>query len=79
MSLNPMDWIAEGMDYILYNFIYRLFYYLEIAFCLALNWLQELMDVFTGASMVTYKTNFGSTQNYLINIFFSNGAISGAS
>ena len=71
------DLIMEGFNYILYNFIYRLFYYLEIVICMAMDWIQELMDVFTGASMVTYKTNFGSTQNYLINIFFSNGAISG--
>lgn len=77
MSLNPMDWIEEGIDYILYNFVYRLFYYLEIAFCMALDWLQELMDVFTGTTKVVYETKFGSQENYLINLFFENGAVSG--
>ncbi|WP_143008448.1 Mbov_0396 family ICE element transmembrane protein [Pseudobutyrivibrio sp. YE44] len=72
-----MDWIEEGWNYILYNFIYRLFYYLEIAICMALDWIQELMDVFTGTTKVIYKTNFGSPENYLINIFFKNGAVSG--
>lgn len=78
LSLNPMDWITEGIDYILYNFIYRIFYLIEIALCMGLSWLQQLMDVFTGSSYVTYDTKFGSEQNYLINIFFSNGAVSGA-
>lgn len=77
MSLNPMDWIEQGFNYFLYNFFYRLFYLLEIAFCKALVWLQELMDVFTGTSMVKYKTTFGSSENYLINLFFQNSAISG--
>lgn len=77
MSLNPMDWIKEGLNYFLYNFVYILLYDLEIAICKALDWLQELMDIFTGTAMVSYKYGVDTDKSYLINIFFRNGAVSG--
>lgn len=78
MSINPIDWIKEGINYILYNFVYTLLYYLEAAVCKALDWMQQLMDVFTGVSKVTYKPEGGTPyEEYLINIFFHNNAISG--
>ena len=78
MSINPIDWIKEGINYILYNFVYTLLYYLEAAVCKALDWMQQLMDVFTGVSKVTYKPEVGEPyEEYLINIFFHNNAISG--
>lgn len=73
MSLNPIDWFMEGLDYFVYNFVYAILYYLEIAICMGIDWVQEIMDIFTGTAMVTY----GKQEDYLINIFFSNGAISG--
>ena len=73
MSINPLDWIKEGINYILYNFVYTLLYYLEAAVCKALDWMQQLMDVFTGVSKVTYKPESGQPyEEYLINIFFHN-------
>ena len=60
-------------NWILYNIIYRLFYYLEIALCMVLSWLEGLFKVFTGQEMV----QIGGDDNYLINIFFQNGTING--
>ncbi len=77
MSLNPMDWIKEGLNYFLYNFVYTLLYYMEIGLCMVIDWIQELMDIFTGIKKVTYTTDVGSPEDYLISIFFSNGAITG--
>jgi len=71
MSLNPIDWFKEGLNYFLYNFVYVLFYYLEIGICMFIDWIQELMDIFSGTAQVS------SSSDYLINIFFSNGAITG--
>ncbi|MBQ3773921.1 MAG: hypothetical protein II833_05990, partial [Pseudobutyrivibrio sp.] len=71
MSLNPIDWFKEGLNYFLYNFVYVLFYYLEIGICMFIDWIQELMDIFSGTAQVSSKSD------YLINIFFSNGAITG--
>jgi len=78
MSFNPLDWIKEGINYILYNFVYTLLYYLEAAICKALDWMQSLMDVFTGVAQVTYTPDGGKPEKaYLIDIFFHNNAITG--
>ena len=60
--------IQEGIDYILYNIIYAVFYYLEIVLCRAIGWMQELFGVFSGIKPATYD----GKDEYLINIFFGN-------
>ena len=68
-----VSWITDGFDYILYNFIYRLFYIIEILFCTGLKWLQSLFDVFVG----TKTARIGQSENFLINIFFGDASIKG--
>ena len=66
-----IDAISEGIDgllqtigdYFLYNFIYKIFYYLEIALCFVLSWLEQIYRVFTGMDDVTYEYKNG--QNIL--------------
>ena len=67
------SWITDGIDYILYNLIYRLFYILEILFCTGLKWLQKLFDVFVGTKTVMY----GKSESFLINVFFGDASIKG--
>ena len=65
------DWIKDGFDYVLYNIIYRLFYWLEILLCLIVNWLQKFFNVFTGLDQVKYKGD----DYFLIDVFFGNKVI----
>ncbi len=63
--------IKEGFEYVIYNTIYRLFYYAEIAFCQILNLMQGLFRAFSGIDRVHY----GNNDDYLVNIFFGNRII----
>ena len=52
--------------------IFKLCYYIEHVLCWAISILTQLFEVFAGLKRVTYS----GKPNYLINIFFSNKAIS---
>ncbi len=75
------DWLMDGIDglmqtigdYFLYNFIFKVFYYLEIALCYVLSWLEEVYKTFTGMSDVTYD----GSQMSLFNVFMQNKAVNG--
>ena len=65
------DAVQSVVDYILYNFVYILFYYLECCFC-KLVWIaDQIYEVFTGAKTVTYD----GKSSFLINVFFQNSTI----
>jgi len=70
------DFLGEGisslLESILKLLVFRLFYYLEKALCWLVGILMELFEVFAGLEPVTYN----GKADYLINIFFSNKAIS---
>ena len=66
------DGISSLLESILKLLVFRLFYYLEKALCWLVGILMELFEVFAGLEPVTYN----GKQSYLINIFFSNKAIS---
>jgi len=70
------DILGEGLssmlEQILNATIFKLFYYLESALCWLIGVLMELFEVFAGLEPVTYN----GQQQYLINFFFANKAIS---
>ena len=66
------DTMSSILESILNATIFRLFYYLERALCWIIELLYQMFEVFAGMIKVTYN---GST-DYLINIFFSNKAVS---
>ena len=66
------DTMSSIIESILNATIFRLFYYLERALCWIIEILYQMFEVFAGLIKVEYN---GST-NYLINIFFSNKAVS---
>ena len=66
------DGITSLLESILKLLVFRLFYYLEKALCWLVGILMELFEVFAGLEPVTYN----GREDYLINIFFSNKAIS---
>ena len=63
-----IDW-----DYILYNIIYRMFYWAEIALCQVIKWMQDLFGVFAGTETVLYDKQVTT----LFDVFLSNTAITG--
>ena len=66
------DGITSLLESILKLLVFRLFYYLEKALCWLVGILMELFEVFAGLEPVTYN----GREDYLINVFFSNKAIS---
>ena len=65
---NAGDSLAEM---ILYNVVFRILYYLAIAFCKLIYILDMMMEAFTGARKVYYD---GDT-NFLTNVFFQNRTV----
>ena len=63
--------IKEGFEYIIYNAVYRLFYYAEVALCQIVALMQGLFNAFSGVSTVRYNNN----DDYLVNVFFGNRII----
>ena len=63
--------IREGFEYVLYNVIDVLLYYIEIAVCRVISWLESLFNVFSGVAEAKYNGKGA----YLINIFFGNKII----
>ena len=63
--------IKEGFEYVIYNTVYRLFYYAEIALCQIISVMQGLFKAFSGMETVSY----GNSDSYLIDIFFGNRVI----
>ena len=70
------DWMGETMssllESVLHATIFRLFYYIERMLCWIIQILYEMFEIFAGLVRVEYN---GDT-DYLINIFFSNRAVS---
>ena len=60
------------LQLILYNTIYRLLYYIAIAFCKLINILDMVVEVFTGAR----KVYFDGDTVFLANVFFQNHTVS---
>ena len=65
--------IKSGFDYVMYNFVHKALYTVEIYVCQFIDWLQQLFNVFAGITTVKY----GNDNPYLISVFFDNTAISG--
>ena len=65
------DAIQSAFDYILYNFVYVVFYYIEYGFCKLIWVADNIYEVFTGSREVWYN---GKT-SFLTNVFFQNSTI----
>lgn len=65
------DAIQNAFDYILYNFIYVVFYYIEVGFCKAIWVVDSIYEVFTGSREVYYN----GKSSFLTNVFFQNTTI----
>lgn len=63
--------IKEGFEFVIYNTVYRLFYYAEIALCQIISVMQGLFKAFSGIETVHYN----KSDSYLIDIFFGNRVI----
>ena len=66
-----VDSIKDAFSYILYNTVYTVLYYGEIALCMVIQWMQGLFDAFSGVSTISYN----GEPDYLINVFFGNRVI----
>ena len=70
------DWMGSTfgslLEGILNATLFKLFYHIEAALCRIIGILTELFEVFAGLERASYE----GKSNYLINIFFSNKAIS---
>ena len=70
------DWMGSTfsslLEGILNATLFKLFYHIEAALCRIIGILTELFEVFAGLEQASYD----GKSNYLINIFFSNKAIS---
>ena len=70
------DWMGTTfsslLEGILNATLFKLFYHIETALCRIIGILTELFEVFAGLEQASYD----GKSNYLINIFFSNKAIS---
>ena len=58
---------------LLENYVFVIFYYIEIALLYVLKLLENLMMVFTGEAPVTYNGN----EDSLLNVFFSHDSVRG--
>ena len=65
--------IKSGFDYVMYNFVHKALYTIEILVCQFIDWLQQLFGIFSGTATVRY----GDDDPYLIEVFFNNSAIAG--
>ncbi|MCR5707285.1 MAG: hypothetical protein K6G82_03345 [Ruminococcus sp.] len=65
--------IKSGFDYVMYNFVHKALYTIEILVCQFIDWLQQLFGIFSGTATVKY----GDDDPYLIEVFFNNSAIAG--
>lgn len=68
------DAVGSGIQYVLENTLYKLFYYIAYGLCWLLNLFNQMFEVFAGLVQVSYNNN----NDYLINIFFTNTAITNA-
>ncbi|MBR5165873.1 MAG: hypothetical protein IKW87_10025 [Ruminococcus sp.] len=65
--------IKSGFDYVMYNFVHKALYTIEILVCQCIDWLQQLFGIFAGTATVKY----GDDDPYLMEVFFNNTAIAG--
>ena len=63
--------LSSLLESILNSNLFRLFYYIERGLCYIIDILYKMFEVFAGLTRVTYN----NTPDYLINIFFSNQAV----
>ncbi|MBR4581657.1 MAG: hypothetical protein IKO32_10530 [Lachnospiraceae bacterium] len=63
--------LQSAFDYILYNFVYVIFYYLEYGFCKLIWVVDNIYEVFTGSREVFYN----GKSSFLTNVFFQNSTI----
>ena len=65
------DTLSSLLESILNATIFRLFYHLERGLCYIIEVLYKMFEVFAGL----VRVNYNDSQDYLINIFFSNKAV----
>ncbi|MCR4725410.1 MAG: hypothetical protein K5772_08250 [Clostridia bacterium] len=70
------DTLSSVLESILNATIFKLCYYAETGLCRIINVLTQLFGIFAGTDRATYVSGGETTKDYLINIFFSNKAIS---
>ncbi|MBR6381411.1 MAG: hypothetical protein IKS07_07050 [Lachnospiraceae bacterium] len=66
--------VSSAVSYVLDNTIYRLFYYISIALCKIIYYLDTLYQAFTGQKQVMYDGD----RIFLINVFFQNQTVTNA-
>ena len=64
-------WISDGLQWVLNNTIFRLLYWISVAFCWLIGILYDMFEVMAGLVKVSYD----GEKNYLINIFFANSSV----
>ena len=64
-------WISDGLQWVLNNTIFRLLYWISVAFCWLIGILYDMFEVMAGLVKVSYDGD----KNYLINIFFANSSV----
>ena len=72
---DPFQFLIEGIgnvfETIIYNTIYRLLYYIEIAICKLVYYLDMFCQVFMGSRKVYYDGEY----SFLTNVFFNNRSV----
>ena len=65
------DVIYSVLEMVLDSFLGRLLYYIETGLCKIVGMLDQMFQIFTGITKVSYDGN----KDYLVNIFFNNRSI----
>ena len=73
-----VETISNWWNSFLENTLWRIFWFVEVAICKVMGFLEEVMMVFTGETEVTYKQSESVVQHKtLINVFFSHQNVRG--
>ena len=64
--------VGDSIQWVLENTIYKLMYVIARSFCWLVDLLYQMFGVFSGITTV----NYNGSSSYLINVFFSNNAVS---
>ena len=65
--------IKDFFSDLIENYVFAIFYYVEIALLYCMKLLENMMMIFTGESPVMYNGN----ENSLINVFFNHDSVRG--
>ena len=49
--------IKSGFDYVMYNFVHKALYTIEILVCQFIDWLQQLFGIFSPCTKVIFIKN----------------------